>query len=65
MKAQGRAIEIEPDGAVLMLGGNVAAEILSHLEASKKIHHTLFAFLMSCFALFCFVLFTLSVTRGR
>lgn len=54
MKAQGRAIEIEPDGAVLMLGGNVAAEILSHLEASKKIRHT---FLMSCFALLCFVLF--------
>lgn len=54
MEAQGRAIEIEPDGAVLMLGGNVAGEILSHLEAYKK-RHTFFAFLMCCFALVCFV----------
>lgn len=56
MEAQGRAIEIEPDGAVLMLGGNVAAEVLSHLEAYKK-RHTFFAFLMCCFALVCFVFF--------
>lgn len=32
MEAQRRAIEVEPDGAVLMLGGNVAGEILSHLK---------------------------------
>lgn len=59
MEAQGCAIKIEPDGAVLMVGGNVAGEILSHLEAYKKssfivcISHVLLCFYLLCFVLFC------------